>query len=100
MHDPMHQEYFDIADLPGHYLKEVEHFFHIYKDLEGKRVEILGWENSEVAMRVIGDSVTRYQAKYGVRGKAPVASAPVVATTPVGPQSERDLNAEVEPARL
>ena len=53
MHDPLHQEYFDIADLPAHYLKEVEHFFRIYKDLEGKRVEILGWEKSESALRLI-----------------------------------------------
>ena len=33
--DPYYHEYFDIADLSQHYLREVEHFFHIYKDLEG-----------------------------------------------------------------
>jgi inorganic pyrophosphatase len=64
-HDPLHQEYFDIADLPTHYLKEVEHFFRIYKDLEGKRVEIIGWEKSESAMQLIGESIERYAAKYG-----------------------------------
>jgi len=42
----------------------VEHFFHIYKDLEGKRVEIVGWEKSEVAARVISESITRYQEKF------------------------------------
>ena len=63
-HDPHHQEYFDIADLPSHYLKEVEHFFHIYKDLEGKRVEILGWEKSDVAMALVLESMTRYEDKY------------------------------------
>jgi inorganic pyrophosphatase len=63
-HDPYHDEYYDIADLPGHYLKEVEHFFHIYKDLEGKRMQILGWEKSEVAMQVIMDSVDRYASVY------------------------------------
>jgi inorganic pyrophosphatase len=78
MHDPHHQEYFDIADLPGHYLREVEHFFHIYKDLEGKRVEILGWEKSDSAMRLILESIARYEAKYGVRGPAPEAAAPVL----------------------
>ena len=26
--DPFHNEYFDIADLPQHYLAEIEHFFH------------------------------------------------------------------------
>ena len=63
-HDPFHNEFFDIADIPQHYLKEVEHFFHIYKDLEGKRVQILGWEKSEVAMRIIMESIARYAEKY------------------------------------
>jgi inorganic pyrophosphatase len=63
-HDPYYHEYFDIADLSQHYLKEVEHFFHIYKDLEGRRVEILGWEKSEVAARVINESIERYQERF------------------------------------
>jgi inorganic pyrophosphatase len=63
-HDPFYNEVYDIADLSQHYLKEVEHFFHIYKDLEGRRVEIIGWEKSEVAMKVITDSVVRYEEKY------------------------------------
>jgi inorganic pyrophosphatase len=46
----------------------------------GKRVEILGWENSDSAFHVIADSVTRYAEKYGVRGDAPEAIAPVVAS--------------------
>ena len=62
--DPLHHEYYDIADLPRHYLKEVEHFFQIYKDLEGKRMEIAGWEKSESAMRVIVASIERYTDKY------------------------------------
>ena len=62
--DPFHNEYFDIADLPQHYLKEVEHFFHIYKDLEGKRMQIIGWEKSDVAMQVIQESIDRYTEKY------------------------------------
>lgn len=66
--DPYSSEYFDIADIPQHYLKEVEHFFHIYKDLEGKRVQMVGWEKSERAMRVITDSITRYAEKYLLQG--------------------------------
>ena len=55
---------FDIADLPQHSLKEIEHFFHIYKDLEGRRVEMVGWEKSENAMKVILDAIARYEAKF------------------------------------
>ena len=62
--DPFHSEYFDIADLPQHYLKEIEHFFHIYKDLEGKRMQTIGWYKSEEAIKVIAESIARYEAKY------------------------------------
>lgn len=66
--DPHHEEYFDIADLPQHYLREIEHFFAIYKDLEGKRVEIIGWEKSDVAMRVVEESIVRYAERYLSQG--------------------------------
>ena len=62
--DPPGVEYYDIADVPRHYLAEIEHFFQIYKDLEGKRVQIVGWEKSEVAMQVIMESIDRYAALY------------------------------------
>jgi inorganic pyrophosphatase len=30
-------------------LKEITHFFSIYKDLEGKRVEVKGWHDAAYA---------------------------------------------------
>lgn len=66
--DPLHQEWFDIADLPRHYLNEVEHFFQIYKDLEGKRMQVVGWEKSEVAMRVVVECIERYAREYLAAG--------------------------------
>ena len=65
MHDPIHDEVHDLGDLPSHFLREVEHFFKIYKDLEGKRVEIIGWFDAAEARRIIEESVERYNAKYG-----------------------------------
>ena len=64
LQDPYYEEFFDIADIPQHLLKEVEYFFSTYKDLEGKRVQIQGWEKSEQAMRVIVESIERYNAEY------------------------------------
>ena len=64
LHDPYYEEFFDIADIPRHVLKEVEYFFSTYKDLEGKRVQITGWEKSDVAMRVINESIERYDNTY------------------------------------
>lgn len=65
--DPYHEGFHDLDDLPVHYRKEVEHFFLVYKDLEGKRMQILGWEPAAVAKRIILESVARYQAKYARR---------------------------------
>ena len=62
--DPYYAAYFDIGDISAHYLREVEHFFQIYKDLEGKRVEILGWENAAAAHQLIVESIQRYEDKY------------------------------------
>ena len=64
INDPLHREYVDLADLPQHYLREIEHFFAIYKDLEGKRMQVLGWEKSEYAMQVINESIKRYEDTY------------------------------------
>jgi inorganic pyrophosphatase len=64
INDPFFGEYFDIADIPQHYLKEVEHFFHIYKDLEGKRVQTVGWGKAEEAMAAITEDIARYAGKY------------------------------------
>ncbi len=58
--DPLHSEWFDLDDLPTHYLNEVEHFFQIYKDLEGKRIQIIGWEGARVARAVISESIDRF----------------------------------------
>lgn len=62
--DPSQREYFDIADIPAHVLKEIAEFFRTYKDLEGKEVRILGWEKSEVAVSVITESMARYQEAF------------------------------------
>jgi inorganic pyrophosphatase len=69
-HDPRYEEYDDIADFPQHYLKEIEHFFLIYKDLEGRRVEILGWEGSGAAKAMVQQSIERYKEKFGKNGAA------------------------------
>ena len=56
--DPRHNEIEDIAQVRSHFLREVEHFFHIYKELEGKRVETLGWEGREAAISVIQKAIS------------------------------------------
>ena len=50
-----------LGDLPGSLRKEIEHFWSIYKEPEGKPVEIQGWEDREFALSVIDDARGRAQ---------------------------------------
>lgn len=43
----------DYTEVMPHVLREVAHFFSIYKDLEGKRTEVLGWKNADAAFQLI-----------------------------------------------
>jgi len=51
--DPRYSNYNDLDDLPEHILKEIAYLFETYKVLEGKQVQVLGWEKSEAAKKVI-----------------------------------------------
>jgi inorganic pyrophosphatase len=50
---PTHKEIKDLTGLAPHVLREIEHFFSIYKELEGKQTEVKGWEDVKVAHRLI-----------------------------------------------
>ncbi|MBP1838294.1 inorganic diphosphatase [Formosa algae] len=58
--DPIWNNKSDIADLNPHRLKEIEHFFQVYKDLEKKKVDTGGWSNAETAIQVYHECVERY----------------------------------------
>jgi inorganic pyrophosphatase len=62
-HDPLYEDYRSISDVPPHFLREVEHFFTVYKDLEGARVKPLGWGDAEAAGEVILEAMVRYAGK-------------------------------------
>jgi len=66
MGDPYSEGLEDLADIPRHYLKEIEHFFQVYKDLEGTRTETRGFEGAEAARRAIETSMGMYQERFGV----------------------------------
>ncbi len=55
---PLYKHVKEYTDLPELLLKQIEHFFAHYKDLEpGKWVKITGWEGSEVAKEEILKSI-------------------------------------------
>jgi Inorganic pyrophosphatase len=52
------------TDMPEITLKQIEHFFEHYKDLEpGKWVKIDGWKDVDVAKQMIIDAIARYEAE-------------------------------------
>jgi len=59
--DPRFSEVTDLAHLAPHFLKEIEHFFQVYKTLEKKPTEIIGWAGSEVARRTVTDAQQRFR---------------------------------------
>jgi len=55
--DPRYHQVAEIAHVPSHFLREVEHFFRTYKELEGHAVTTLGWEPRGVAEEYVVDSI-------------------------------------------
>lgn len=70
--DPRYDETRELKDVPDHVQREVEHFFSIYKELEGKTMKMRGWHEIEEAYAVINRSRERYLAE--VADEAPVDS--------------------------
>lgn len=59
--DPNWNSLNDLSDLNPHQIKEIEHFFQVYKDLEKKKVDVGGWGNSEEAIEIYLKCVQRYE---------------------------------------
>jgi inorganic pyrophosphatase len=60
--DPLFAEYQNLRDAPSHFLREVEHFFATYKQLEGVTIETMGWATAQDAIAEVKASVERFVA--------------------------------------
>jgi inorganic pyrophosphatase len=66
--DPRFTGVTELDDVAPHELKEIAHFFDIYKDLEpGKQTEGAGWSNREAAEAAIRDAHERHRAQTAGR---------------------------------
>ena len=63
--DPYSDGINELGDVPPHYLKEIEHFFQVYKDLEGTRTVTRGFEGAAAARSAIADAMGAYQREFG-----------------------------------
>lgn len=61
--DPRYNNIHTLEDLPPHILREIEYFFSIYKDLEGKNSLVSGWIGREEALAVLETSRQNFHAK-------------------------------------
>jgi len=66
--DPRFLEISDLPDLATHFLAEIRHFFEVYKTLEQKETEIIGWQGVAVAEETIRNAQERSRAR-GTRGR-------------------------------
>jgi len=60
--NPRYNDVDNYSQIYPHILKEIKHFFSIYKDLEHKDVEVRGWHDAAYARQVVVDGVERYKA--------------------------------------
>lgn len=58
--DPIWNKLNDLSEVNPHLLKEIEHFFQVYKDLENKKVEVNGWGDLNAALNLIKECVDRF----------------------------------------
>jgi len=59
--DPIWNKLNDLSDINSHSLKEIEHFFQVYKDLEEKKVDVGGWGDAKEAYEILHESIDRYK---------------------------------------
>lgn len=59
--DPIWSLRKDIYDLNPHRLKEIEHFFKVYKDLERKKVDVGGWGDVNEAIEIVNACRERFK---------------------------------------
>ena len=59
--NPRYADVWNYTEIYPHMLREITHFFAIYKDLEGKRVEVKGWHDAARAREAITASMQRFE---------------------------------------
>src|SRR4029077_9421041 len=71
LNDPMWSPIADIHDVPPQLRNEIEHFFQVYKDLEGKTTETRGFGNRSDAQSIVAASRERATSAAGPAAREP-----------------------------
>jgi hypothetical protein len=62
--NPRYVELQNFTDIRPNIHREIEHFFAVYMDLEGKQTKVLGWKDRDAAHAVIQSSHKRFNQMY------------------------------------
>ena len=63
--DPNYAQVHSLGHVPSHLLREIEHFFRIYKELEDKKTGVEGWQDRAAAERVVAEAMRRSREPGG-----------------------------------
>ena len=58
--NPRYNDVHEYLQIYPHMLREITHFFSIYKDLEGKRVDVRGWRDATFAKETVRQAQQRF----------------------------------------
>lgn len=64
--DPRYDAHRHIDSIPRHRLREIEHFFRIYKELEGKHTEVEDWHGLDATHRLIREAMDAYRDRQAL----------------------------------
>lgn len=59
LRDPRMNRFHSLEDVSPHRLREIEYFFTVYKDLEGKKTVVHGWQGLDFAREIIANARRR-----------------------------------------
>ncbi|MDO5734531.1 MAG: inorganic diphosphatase [Eubacteriales bacterium] len=62
--DPQMNAWHDMSELPNHLLNEIQHFFSVYKELEGKQTSLTTSGGRAEAMDVINKAIAKFRAAH------------------------------------
>ena len=63
--EPRFEELQDVSNVPEHMLKEIEHFFDVFKQLQGSDLGVLGWEGADKAQEVLDEAIRQFEEQGG-----------------------------------
>ena len=67
--DPYADGIHELGDVRQHTLREIEHFFQVYKDLEGITTRTRGFEGATEAREAITYAMALYRKRFGDTGR-------------------------------